>query len=86
MTTATIVHAIEEAAQFGDRFPDLSEQDVLEHIEYVLVLRKLDPQYAISRVILRAYDYASVAAGVDCAKLWGVIPDNFVYEPERLYQ
>lgn len=74
MTPALLTECIEEAAEYGDRFPDKSEFEVLEHVTFVMQLSDaLRPEWAISRAILRAYEMASVGEGLKCAKVWRLV-------------
>lgn len=45
---------VEEAAEFGRRFPDVSDQDVLDHIQYCYG-RKLHDYTILGRAVLMAH-------------------------------
>lgn len=64
---------IEEAAELGERFPDLCDSDVIHAVADICGFA---PQgvynTAHERVILRAYD-GGVTAGRECARTWGVL-------------
>ena len=87
MTTNTIIHCLEEAAELGERFPEMYEFDVLDHVSEVCKLSApINPEWAIARSVMRAYDEASVREGIKTAKMWKIIKQDFVYDPNKLYQ
>jgi membrane-bound lytic murein transglycosylase len=45
---------IEEAAEFGDRFPDASDSDIVEHIRFVFKDPKLPRNSVLSRACIAA--------------------------------
>lgn len=55
-TTTTKLNMIEEAQALADRFPDLPDHEVIEHVEYILVLRKIPEGTATWRGIVAAYN------------------------------
>ena len=52
---------IEEAAEFGERFPDAADHDIIEHISFVF-RRPIHPESCVANACIAAYDHG-VAAG-----------------------
>jgi hypothetical protein len=46
---------IYEAIRLNERFPDLPDIDVLEHIEYVFSVHRIDPDSILGYAVLLAY-------------------------------
>ena len=59
---------IYEAVSLAERFPDLPDRDVLEHIEYVC-RTTIAEGAVIEYAILRAYDTQNENVGLDYIKL-----------------
>lgn len=64
--------AVLEAAELGERFPDLCPFEVVEHVVEMLQLSAMPKENeAIYRVILCAHSHGE-DAGLNCASLWGL--------------
>jgi hypothetical protein len=82
MTRETQIRCYEEAAELGDRFPELSDFDVLQHVSEVCKLSApIEPQWAVARCVLMAYSCGAstmtvkqaTQEGIACAMVWGII-------------
>lgn len=86
MTTKKMIHCFEEAAELGDRFPDHTEFEVLTWVSDICQLSApIEPQWAVARCVIAAYEHASAEVGLQTAKVWGIVPQDTEYDSNQLY-
>jgi hypothetical protein len=54
-----------EAREFGQRFPDLARQDVLEHLWACGLIKKINSESVLANAIMVAYETGDTAAAHD---------------------
>ena len=64
--------AIEAAVEFGERFPDMRDFDVLEHVGYVMRTRYDNPNTVVAHEILFAYDHGMEEARKSVKRHMGI--------------
>jgi hypothetical protein len=70
--TRTLKDAIDAAVEFGERFPDEYDQDVLDHVGYVMETNYPNPNTVVAMAILYAYEHGEAAAYRYCKQAFGI--------------
>lgn len=73
MTKDTLLSCIDYVAELGERFPDMSDADILESVaEYNELSAIPHSDSAIGRTLLRAYEDGT-QEGIMCGIVWGIL-------------
>jgi hypothetical protein len=70
--TKTLKTAIDAAVELSERFPDLSNRDVLDHVAYVMDTQYESERTVVAIAIIYAYDHGEDEAYRYCAGAFGI--------------